>query len=737
MPEQFFLRVAVPAPLRSVFDYLPPAGVAPRLLQPGVRLRVPFGRTERCGVLLERVTESAIETGRLRRALALLDDEPLLSLEDLALLSWVSRYYQHPLGEVIAGALPVRLRRGERPLALQRPGWQLTVEGAGQDPSALVRAPRQAEILRLLQQTPGGALPQDDIYLHMAPCRAVLQSLQRKHWLSPCSVAHAVEDAAADSSSGPVLNAEQQAAAAVVMQRLHGFDVFLLDGITGSGKTEVYLKLIQTMLGLGRQVLVLVPEIGLTPQLKRRFRRRVPVAMTVLHSGMNQAERELGWQQARLGRARLVLGTRSAVFTPMPELGLIIVDEEHDLSFKQQDGLRFSARDLAIVRAQRCNCPVLLGSATPSLESVRNALEGRYRHLRLPTRAGNALPPRLDLLDIRSTRLQAGVSPTLMRMVAEQLEAGNQVLLFLNRRGYAPLLSCHDCGWVAQCRRCDARMTLHLASERLWCHHCGAQSALDRTCPECGGDQLRPLGQGTERLQEALQAAFPGVGTVRIDRDSTRRRGSLEKLLEDIRKGNYRLLIGTQMLAKGHHFPDVTLVGILDVDQGLYGADYRAAERMAQLIVQVAGRAGRADKPGRVILQTRHPDHPLLQTLLRKGFAAFAEEALNERREAGLPPFSYQVLLRAEAPQQAGPLEFLQQAAELALSAAGPGVEVWGPVPAPMERRAGHYRAHLLLQSASRSALQALLAEWAPRLQSLKAAQRVRWSIDVDPQEMF
>jgi len=445
----------------------------------------------------------------------------------------------------------------------------------------------------------------------------------------------------------------------------------------------------------------------------------------------------MAWQDARQGRARLVLGTRSALFTPMPELGLVVVDEEHDLSLKQQDGFRYSARDLALVRAQRCDCPVLLGSATPSLESLRNAQDGRYTHLPLRQRAGGAASPQIDLLDIRSVRLEAGVSPTLIRMVEQELQAGNQVLLFLNRRGYAPLLTCHDCGWVAECRRCDARMTLHLASHQLWCHHCGARRPLDTACPDCGGADLRPLGQGTERLQGMLQQRFPGTGIVRIDRDTTRRKGSLEKLLEEIRKGKYSLLLGTQMLAKGHHFPNVTLVGILNVDQGLFGADYRAAERMAQLIVQVAGRSGRAEKAGRVLIQTRHPDHPLLRLLLRGGYDAFAEQALAERQEALLPPYSYQALLRAEAHREHDPLEFLQQAVALADGMAREGVEFWGPVPAPMERRAGRYRAHLLVQAGQRPLLQALIARWVPQLETCGSARRVRWSIDVDPQEML
>jgi primosomal protein N' (replication factor Y) len=421
----------------------------------------------------------------------------------------------------------------------------------------------------------------------------------------------------------------------------------------------------------------------------------------------------------------------------MPRLGLVIVDEEHDLSFKQQEGFRYSARDMALVRARRRGCPVVLGSATPSLESLRNAQLDRYKHLTLLQRAGDAEPPRLDILDIRSVHLEAGVSPALFRMIDEELAAGNQALLFLNRRGYSPLLTCYDCGWIAECRRCDSRLTYHRGNGLLWCHHCGSQRPVDKICPECGQARLNPLGQGTERLEEVLAQRFAASSIVRIDRDSTRRKGSMQRRLDEIHQGRHQILLGTQMLAKGHHFPNVTLVGILDVDQGLFGADFRAAERMAQMITQVAGRAGRAEKPGRVLVQTRHPDHPLINTLIRNGYAAFAGESLRERQDAVLPPFSYQALVRAEATKSTLPRTFLEQAMQTGLALAQGDVGFWGPVAAPMERRAGHYRAHLLLQAHSRRQLHGLLAKWLPQIRELPAARRVRWSLDVDPQEML
>jgi primosomal protein N' (replication factor Y) len=426
------------------------------------------------------------------------------------------------------------------------------------------------------------------------------------------------------------------------------------------------------------------------------------------------------------------------VFTPLPRLGLVIVDEEHDLSLKQQEGFRYSARDLAVVRARRGDCPILLGSATPSLESLHNARLGRYVHLQMPERAGNASLPRMDLIDIRSSRLDGGLSPALLKRIDACLNQDEQVMLFLNRRGFAPVLTCHACGWLADCPRCDARMTLHRADDLLWCHHCGYQHHLPPACPACGSPDLRPLGQGTERLEAALQSHFPSIPLVRIDRDTTRRKGELERLLAEARSGRYPLLLGTQMLAKGHHFPHVTLVGLIDVDQGLFGADYRAAERMAQLIIQVAGRAGRAHKPGRVLIQTRHPEHPLLQTLIHRGYGVFADAALQERRLADLPPFSYQALLRAEANRVEAPLDFLNAAASTGRGLPeSKELEFWGPVPAPMERRAGKIRAHLLVQGRERSVLQQWLSRWTPAIAELQEARKVRWSLDVDPQEMF
>ncbi len=562
-----------------------------------------------------------------------------------------------------------------------------------------------------------------------------LRALAERGWIEPC---HLVGDEPVKApESGPELNPRQTEAIAAVSAALDRFQPFLLEGVTGSGKTEVYIRLLLRVLEAGGQALLLVPEIGLTPQLRRRLARRFPGRLAILHSALNATERERAWQAAASGAADLVLGTRSAVFVPLPRLRLILVDEEHDLSFKQQDGFRYSARDLAVRRAKRAGCPLVLGSATPSLESLRNAAIGRYRRLELPERAGAAAPPVIGLLDIRAQPLRGGLSAVLIRLMREQFDAGNQVLLFLNRRGFSPVLTCHACGWVGDCPHCDARLTLHLADNRLWCHHCGLTRPIPIACPQCGGLDIRALGQGTERLAGELQALFPDIRVARVDRDSTRRKGELDRLLAAALAGDYPLLVGTQMLAKGHHFPRVTLVGILDADNGLYGSDFRAAERMAQLVIQVAGRAGRAERPGRVVLQTHHPDHPLLQILRRQGYPAFATAALRERREAGLPPFTHQALLRVEAAAREASLGWLRLAREAACQLGGPCISLFGPVPAPMERRAGRYRAQLLVQARERPELQAFLAVWVPQLYGIKGQGAARWSLDVDPQEMY
>lgn len=726
------LRIAVPSPLRRCFDYFPPLNNQ-CILYPGIRVRVPFGRRTVVGVLVDVVEESTVAAPRMRRALEVLDDTPLISSALLRVLNWAANYYQHAPGEVLPNAFLASLRRERTPPTRTRDlRWRVTAAGAATDLKGLARAPRQMELLEWLRRYPGGAAA-GDLDAAAKVWRPALAALIKRGWVEAMAI-DAVAPSTFTGDIEPALNAAQAGAVAEVSTALGQFQTFLLDGVTGSGKTEVYLQLARCVLERGRQILVLAPEIGLTPQLAERFRLRFNLPIALLHSGLSDSQRAQGWRQAQQGEASIIVGTRSAVFTPLPRLGLILVDEEHDLSFKQQDGFRYSARDVAIIRAREERVPIVLGSATPSLECLYNVRQGRYRHLILPARAGNAVAPVLRVVDVRRQPMQGPISRAMLDAMTHHLAAGHQVLLFLNRRGFAPTLLCHACGWIARCTRCDSHLTLHQHSRQLRCHHCGGERSLIEACPVCSSAGLCPVGAGTERVEEILGELFPGVGIARVDRDSTRRIG-VESFFEGIHALRYKILIGTQMLAKGHHFPGVTLVGILNTDQGLVSADFRAGERMAQLIVQVAGRAGRGDRAGEVLIQTHFPDHPLLQILLEKGYSEFAQAALRERQEAGLPPYSHLALMRAEAPQSEVPLRFLNAAREAAGTMSG--VQLLGPVPAPMEKRAGRYRAQLLIQSAHRKALHCFLGEWLPRVEVLKASRQVRWSLDVDPQELY
>lgn len=722
------LKVAVPAPLRAAFDYLPPTSEPDCLPVPGVRLKVPFGRKLQIGILLGVEATSTIAPTRLRRALEFLDRRPLLGPADLALLRWAARYYHHPIGEVCVSALPTLLRQG-KPARIQTV-TQIRLTSAGQTATPSVRAAKQAALLSLLRQH-DGILTASDLAGLDWDWRPPAKALAAKGWLLIEAVAPTAYGRGIPAPFQP--NPAQQQAIEAVTANPDRFRAYLLEGVTGSGKTEVYLGIINKILELGCQALILLPEIALTPQLEARFRNRLACPIGVYHSRLSDSERLNAWLGFQRGALPILLGTRSAVFIPMARPGLILIDEEHDPSFKQQEGFRFCARDVAVIRARQLGIPIVLGSATPALESLHNVQRGRYLHLHLPQRAGGARAPHLKRVDIRNLNLRAGLAPPTLAAIEATLARREQALLFLNRRGFAPVLICHSCGWVADCPRCDSRLCLHRRDRRLRCHHCGHERPLPAQCSSCGSEDLRALGQGTERLETELSTLFPGVRIARIDRDTTRRKGSLDTLIEAVHTGEVDLLLGTQMLAKGHHFPNVTLAVIVDADAGLYSIDFRAPERMAQSIMQVAGRAGRADKPGQVLIQTRHPEHPLLSALFEGGYPAFARQALEEHRQAGMPPYSYQALLRAEAYQPVLPERFLDQAAAFAKALAEGKVQVLGPTPAPMPRRAGRYRAQLLFQSVKRAPLHHLLDRLLPGLDALPASRKVRWSLDVDP----
>ena len=747
MTEPMILKVAVPVPLHGLFDYLPPPGIPADALQPGCRLQVPFGTKRLVGVLVGWTRSSDLPRGKLKAASALLETSPILSPPLLALLQWAADYYHHPVGEVIDAALP-RLLRAGRPAAESFQRFIATPAGHALDPGDIKRrAPRQAALLDLLRSAPDG-LASEDFASFAGDWRGGLRALRQKGLCElvtlPAAGSMAAQAAATQrataAAQGPRLTDAQQHAVAAICAGLHSYQSFLLDGVTGSGKTEVYMRAISDVLAMRKQALLLVPEIGLTPQLLARFTGRFPVGMAVLHSGLSDSERLQSWRNAASGEARLIIGTRSAIFAPLPQPGIIVVDEEHDSSYKQQDGFRYSARDIAIMRARSLNIPVVLGSATPSLESINNALRGRSSRLVLPERPGSVSHPVVRIVDMRAHAAQQGLSTPLIAAISKHLLADGQVLLFLNRRGYAPALFCSACGWIAPCNRCDARMTLHQSSLRLRCHHCGRDTAVPELCGACGAE-LSAVGQGTERIQETLGALFPDAQVARIDRDSTQRRGAMNRMLDDVQSGRTRILIGTQMLTKGHHFPGVTLVAVLNADQGLFGSDFRSNEKFAQTLVQVAGRAGRADKDGEVLIQTSYPEHPLLQRLISDGYTAFAEAALEERQLAQWPPFTHLAMLRAEAASREEPHRYLARAAEVARQICATqnptAVHVLGPAAAPMERRAGRYRAQLLLQSPSRERLQAFLKRWSPELSTLAGARKVRWSLDIDPAELF
>lgn len=738
MQETRLLEIALPVPLRRNFDYLPPLNQPPTALdsiKPGTLVRVPFGRQELIGVLLGIKTVSAHQPDKQRPAIAFIENEAILEPELLELCRWAADYYQAPLGEALQTALPILLRQGEPAKMRGERAFTLTMEGKGLPEGALKRSPKQALLIAELQKRP--YLLRSDLE-HLDIPRSIAKTLIDKGLVRIDEIQPSPTQPSQDLRNEQPLTLSDEQRLALEQIDLSRFGISLLDGATGSGKTEIYLQAIEKCLNQGKQALVLVPEIGLTPQTIQRFQRRFATPVAALHSGLNDRERLDAWLQARAGIARIVIGTRSALFTPFQDLGIIIIDEEHDGSFKQQDGFRYSARDLAAVRAQRLNIPLILGSATPSLETLHNALAGRYQHLQLKARAGNAKPPDIRLLDIRGEILHEGFAQASIDAIGETLAKGNQALVFLNRRGYAPTLECHDCGWLANCNFCDARLTVHQTPRHLHCHHCDHQRAMPRRCPVCNSAHIQPIGQGTERSELVLQELFPQYKIIRVDRDSTRNKNAMRKLLEDVHKGEPCILVGTQMLAKGHHFADVTLVVIIDADAGLFSTDFRGPERMGQLLLQVAGRAGRAEKPGQVILQSHHTDHPLVQTLVTRGYHAFADLILNERQLTGLPPYRHLALIRAEAKDPRKAMDFLTQARQQAelISPANPALTYLGPLPAFMEKRGDRFRYQLQINSAQRKSLQHLLSELALQLEASSLAKAVRWSIDVDPQEM-
>jgi primosomal protein N' (replication factor Y) (superfamily II helicase) len=674
------LKIAISVPLHQYFEYLAPHDFPLSQLKKGLRVLVPFGRQKKIGFLMEISDSSVWPKSQLKQAIAILDEVPLLPDSIQKLLEWTSHYYHCPIGEVFANAIPndFRIKKDTKKL--------------------------KKIVIKLHEEVDKNKLKSS--VNNFTPTKRLQ------------------------------LNNYQQQAIESIINSLDKFQAFLLNGVTGSGKTEVYLEVIQALLDRGKQALILVPEIGLTPQMLARFKNRFSAPLVLFHSKLTDKQRLENWLLSKSGQAAIIIGTRSALFTPLLRPGVIIIDEEHDISFKQQTGLRYHARDLALVRGRLENIPVVLGSATASLESIFNANQNRYQIIHLPDRAGLAIQPLFRFIDLRHQQLDQGFSPELIKTMEKHLHNQGQVLLFLNRRGFSPVIICHDCGWTADCQHCEQKMIFHKKPEHLQCHYCGYRRPLDPCCPACQGRPLLALGQGTQRMEQTLQKYFPGIGIVRIDRDNTQRKGSLDTLLKNIHEGESQILIGTQMLAKGHHFPNVTLVGILEADSGLFSADFRALERTGQLLTQVAGRSGRAEKLGEVLIQTYHPEHPLLNHLLTQGYFSFSEILLQERKASLLPPYSYLALIHAEALSLDYPIDFLNEVKKQA-ELVGGEINLLGPVRSLLPRRAGYYRYQLLLQAKKRNILQGVLKAIIKPISVLASSRRVRWSLDVDPIEVF
>lgn len=666
MTPKRLVKIVIKTPLWRDFDYLVPDDPRFHALDVGCRVVVPFGKRQEVGIVVAWPETTEIPAAKLKSLTDVLDTAPILNMAAIKLCEWASLYYHYPLGEVIFGTLPKKLKQ-----------------------------------LRTV------ALPE------------------------------AQTVSVPDEAAAQFQLSEQQHTAVTAINAIEGFAAVLLHGVTGSGKTEVYLQAIAHCLQQGRQVLVLIPEISLTPQTLRRFRDRFATPIATLHSGLKESERLQNWLDAMTGRARILIGTRMAVFAPLCDCGMIIVDEEHDASFKQQSGFRYSARDAAVMRGHLEAVPVILGSATPSLESLHNAWSHRYQYLTLPKRAGQSQPPKIQIVDIRKQRLSSGMCPYLLSRIEEHLQNDGQVLLFLNRRGYAPVLMCHQCGHAEQCPHCDTYLTYHQSHHKLCCHHCDYTKSCPDVCTSCHQANMVPVGLGTEQIETELQTLFKGYNTVRIDRDTTRKKGSLESLLDEVHNNNAHILVGTQMLAKGHHFRNLTLVAIIDADSGLYSCDFRALERLAQLLVQVSGRAGREAQVGEVLVQTHQPDHPMLHCLLQDGYTAFAKKMIDERQQAELPPCSYWALFRSEDKQETAALDFLQALrARIDLQQVF-GIDVLGPFHAPMARRAGKFRAQLVLQSNNRQKLQYFLKSIMNDQWLKRQKQKIQWSLDVDPVELI
>ncbi|OAM52006.1 primosomal protein N' [Methylovorus sp. MM2] len=731
-PQQNILKIALDVPMDRLFDYL----AGDFHVEVGQRVVVPFGSRKRVGVVIEKCNSTDIPSGKLKAVLSAFNDEYPLDADTFSLLRFCADYYQYPYGQALLSALPTRLRQTEPAVSRKQYVYALTATGLK---VALDEIPARQVVQRRIFSALSEQHECDESELNAlsATWRKSMQLFIEKSWVSRREILAGLQQASASSAALPALNDEQVNALDAMLKEADIFKPWLLHGITGSGKTEVYMQLIQRILTDHHgQVLVLVPEINLTPQLESRFRSRLPeFPLVSLHSNLGESERLQNWQLAQSGAARIVIGTRLSVFTPLPQLRLIIVDEEHDGSYKQQDGMRYHARDIALVRAQRAKVPIVLGSATPALETWHNATTGRYGHLTLTNRAvAQSRLPDIRCIDVSRSEMQDGLSPILITAMRERLVKGEQSLLFINRRGYSPVLLCNACHWIAPCMRCSSRLVVHLRQGRLRCHHCGHEQKIVPQCPSCGNPDLHPTGHGTQRLEQTLAALMPEARILRVDRDSTRRKHALTDMLAAVHADEVDILVGTQMLAKGHDFPNLTLVGVIDTDSALFSPDFRAAERLFAQLMQVAGRAGRADKAGEVLIQTTFPEHNLFNALRVQDYKAYADALLQEREMTQFPPYAFLAVIKAESTHYSEAQQFLQQAADAA-RALNLDVMVYDPIRPQMERLKGMERVQLLLQANSRQPLQTLLRNLVPSLRESKLGAKIRWAVDVDPQE--
>lgn len=720
MPK--IVHVCIPHTHRDYFSYS-----TEQIPAIGARVWVSLRQATKLGIVVAYETSDKYPDHPIKPLTEIIDQGPLLPPSLLSLCTWVSRYYQSPLSEVLPLVLPKQYRLGKRAELSKIINYQLTMEVEKAQQLIPKRAHKQLALINFLHEQK----PFSKKQLRQAGFTALqIQPLLHLGILAQTEAIAALNTAEQGYELPLILNEEQNLAVATISQHLNEYHCFLLQGVTGSGKTEVYLQVIAQVLARQQQVLILVPEIGLTPQLLARFQARFKVPIAIIHSNLNEKERQQAWHLAHSNLAGLIIGTRTAIFTPLPKLGLIIIDEEHDASLKQLEGVRYSARDTALMRAHLAKIPIILGSATPSLESLYNCQLNKYSRLRLNQKALSTQPLHFQITDLRSLTLQHGLATSTLNTIANHLQRQNQVLVFINRRGYSPILLCHHCGWRANCSACDSHLTFHRQTNVLICHHCGLSRKAFTHCQACHSQELIPLGAGTQRIEDYLQTQFPTIQLLRIDRDEIRKKNELDACLAKINNNEVQLIVGTQMLAKGHHFPKLTLVVVVDADYGFYTQDFRALEQLGQLLVQVSGRAGRAQHPGQVIIQTHLPHHPLLNVLIQEGYDHFATALLATRQEASLPPYYYLAVIRAQNKKMPLLLDFLHQ---LKVYLSTHSVEVFGPAPAPLARKANQYRMQLLLKSRSRQQLQVTLTSLREWLATHKLASKVRWNIDVDP----